>query len=284
MRNPIIDQARHYQQVARAIAYLRQHARSQPTLGELAQHLGVSEFHLQRIFSEWVGVSPKRFLQYLTKQYAKQALRSSADVFSVALAAGLSGSGRLHDLMVTCEAMTPGDIKRGGAGLLIGYGTAPTPFGDALMAWTPRGICHIGFAQDAESAHALTSLKQDWPAAAFVPDQAQAKLLAATIFNVAAQTQPLHLMLRGTNFQIKVWEALLDVAAGSSVSYGQLAAKLGMPGAQRAVGSAVAKNRIALLIPCHRVIRADGESGHYHWGDDRKAALRAWEAARAELD
>jgi DNA-O6-methylguanine--protein-cysteine S-methyltransferase (EC 2.1.1.63)/Transcriptional regulator Ada len=144
MRNSIADQARHYQQVARAIAYLRQHARSQPSLGELAHHLGMSEFHLQRLFSEWVGVSPKRFLQYLTKQYARQALRSSADILSIALESGLSGSGRLHDLMVTCEAMSPGEIKRGGAGITIQYGTAPTPFGDALMAWTPRGICHIG--------------------------------------------------------------------------------------------------------------------------------------------
>lgn len=280
MRNTITDQARHYQQVACAIAYLRQHVRSQPSLSELAHHLGMSEFHLQRLFSEWAGVSPKRFLQYLTKQYAKQALRSSADILSVALESGLSGSGRLHDLMVTCEAMSPGEIKRGGAGLTIQHGTAPTPFGDALMAWTPRGICHIGFVQAADPTDALAALKQDWPAAVFVQDQAHARQLAGTLFNTATPTQPLHLMLRGSNFQIKVWEALLDVAAGSTVSYSQLAKQLDMPGAQRAVGSAIAKNRIALLIPCHRVIRESGDSGHYHWGDDRKAALLAWEAAR----
>ena len=284
MRNPVADQARQYETVARAIAFIRSHARRQPTLNEISDSLGLSEFHLQRMFSEWAGVSPKRFLQYVTKQYAKQALRESADVLSVTLDTGLSSPGRLHDLMVTCEAMSPGEIKRGGAGLSIRYGTAPTPFGDALIAWTGRGICHIGFVQHADATSALVALKQDSPAAAFTLDQAHARQLAGTIFNAAAQTQPLHLMLRGSNFQIKVWEALLDVAAGSTVSYGQLAKKLGMPGAQRAVGSTIAKNRIALLIPCHRVIRESGDSGHYYWGDDRKAALLAWEAARAAVD
>ena len=216
----------------------------------------------------------------MTKQYAKQALRESSDVLSITLDAGLSSPGRLHDLMVTCEAMSPGEIKRGGAGLAIRYGTAPTPFGDALIAWTGRGICHIGFLQHADTTDALAALKQDWPAAAFMPDQTQATQVAATIFNATARTRPLHLMLRGTNFQLKVWEALLNVASGTTVSYSQLARMANVPGAQRAVGSAIAKNRIALLIPCHRVIRESGEMGHYYWGTDRKTALLAWEAAQ----
>ena len=280
MRNAVADQARQYEMVARAIAFIRSHARRQPTLNEISDSLGLSEFHLQRIFSEWAGVSPKRFLQYVTKQYAKQALRESSDVLSVTLDAGLSSPGRLHDLMVTCEAMSPGEIKRGGAGLAIRYGTAPTPFGDALIAWTGRGICHIGFLQHADTTGALAALKQDWPAAAFVPDQAKARQLGATMFDAATQTRPLHLMLRGTNFQLKVWEALLNVASGTTVSYSQLARMANVPGAQRAVGSAIAKNRIALLIPCHRVIRESGEIGNYYWGADRKAALLAWEAAQ----
>ncbi len=281
MRNPVADQARQYETVARAIAFIRSHARRQPTLNEISDSLGLSEFHLQRMFSEWAGVSPKRFLQYVTKQYAKQALRESADVLSVTLDTGLSSPGRLHDLMVTCEAMSPGEIKTGGAGLEIGFGEAPTPFGNALIAWTPRGICHLGFVEGAAMAHAVAGLQQDWPAAALVQDRQRALQLAAEIFHAGPSTQALHLMLRGTNFQIKVWEALISVAPGEMVSYTQLAQRAGIPKARRSVATAIAKNSIALLIPCHRVIRESGEIGGYRWGSDRKAALLAWEAAQA---
>lgn len=280
MRNTVADRARKYETVARAIAFIRSHARRQPTLHEISDSLGLSEFHLQRIFSEWAGVSPKRFLQYVTKQYAKQALRESADVLSVTLDTGLSSPGRLHDLMVTCEAMSPGEIKTGGAGLKIGFGEAPTPFGNALIAWTSRGICHLGFVEDAAMAHAVAVMQQDWPAATLVQDRQRALQLAAEIFHAGPSTQSLHLMLRGSNFQIKVWEALLSVAPGEMVSYTQLAQRSGTPKARRSVATAIAKNSIALLIPCHRVIRESGEIGGYRWGSDRKTALLAWEAAQ----
>ena len=281
MRNPVADQARQYETVARAIAFIRSHARRQPTLNEISDSLGLSEFHLQRMFSEWAGVSPKRFLQYVTKQYAKRALRESADVLSVTLDTGLSSPGRLHDLMVTCEAMSPGEIKTGGAGLEIRFGEAPTPFGNALIAWTSRGICHLGFVEGAAMAHAMASLQQNWPAAALVQDRHRALQLAAEIFHAGPSTQALHLMLRGSNFQIKVWEALISVAPGEMVSYTQLAQKAGIPKARRSVATAIAKNSIALLIPCHRVIRESGDIGSYRWGSDRKTALLAWEAAQA---
>jgi len=267
--------------VARAIAFIRSHARRQPTLKEISDSLGLSEFHLQRIFSEWAGVSPKRFLQYVTKEYARQALRSSEDLLSVTLEAGLSSPGRLHDLMVTCEAMSPGEIKTLGAGLEIRFGEAPTPFGNALIAWTARGICHLGFVEDTASANAVACLQQDWPAATLVQDRQRALQLATEIFNARPPAQPLHLMLRGTNFQIKVWEALISVAPGEVVSYTQLAHRAGAPKARRSVGTAIGKNDIALLIPCHRVIRETGEIGSYRWGSARKAALLAWEAAQA---
>lgn len=281
MRNILADQARQYETVARAIAFIRSNARRQPTLNELSGSLGMSEFHLQRIFSEWAGVSPKRFLQYVTKEHVKQALRSSGDLLSVTLEAGLSSPGRLHDLMVTCEAMSPGEIKTMGAGLEIRFGDAPTPFGNALIAWTPRGICHLGFVEGDAVANAVVCLQQDWPAAALVQDRQRAMQLAATIFNASPSAQPLHLMLRGTNFQIKVWEALISVAPGEIVSYTQFAQMAGAPKARRSVGTAIGKNNIALLIPCHRVIRETGEIGSYRWGSDRKAALLAWEAAQA---
>ena len=281
MRNPVADQARQYKMVARAIAFIRSHARHQPTLNEISDSLGLSEFHLQRIFSEWAGISPKRFLQYVTKEHVKQALRSSGDLLSVTLEAGLSSPGRLHDLMVTCEAMSPGEIKTLGAGLEIRFGEAPTPFGNALIAWTARGICHLGFVEGDATAHAVACLQQDWPAAALVQDRQRALQLAAEIFHAGPSTQALHLMLRGTNFQIKVWEALLSVAPGEIVSYTQLAQRAGMPKARRSVATAIGKNNIALLIPCHRVIRASGEIGGYRWRPDRKAALLAWEAAQA---
>lgn len=282
MRNIMADHARQYATVALAIEFIRNHARHQPTLNEIADNLGLSEFHLQRIFSEWAGVSPKRFLQYVTKEYARQALRNSRDVLSVALEAGLSGPGRLHDLMVTCEAMSPGEIKSLGAGLEIRFGDAPTPFGHSLIAWTPRGICHLGFVEGDALEAAVAGLQQEWPTATFVHDPQRALQLAAAIFNASPTKQPLHLMLRGTNFQIKVWEALISVAQGEIVSYTQLATMAGMPKARRSVGTAIGKNNIALLIPCHRVIRETGEIGSYRWGSSRKAALLAYEGAQFE--
>lgn len=266
----------HYTTVAAAIRYIRQHARRQPGLGEVAAAVGLSEFHLQRLFSEWAGISPKRFLQYLTKEHARAALAASADVLSASLSGGLSGPGRLHDLMISCEAMSPGEIKSGGAGLRIGYGEAGTPFGPALIAWTERGICHLEFAPGPE-----TTLHSAWPAATLAHEPAAAQALAARIFPTSPQPGKLHLLLRGTNFQIKVWEALLRIPPGRVLSYSQLAQLAAAPRAQRAVGSALAANTIAYLIPCHRVIRESGEIGNYRWASERKQALLAWEEARA---
>jgi len=272
-------QARQYEVVASAIRYLREHAAQQPTLQELAQAVHLSEFHLQRLFAQWAGISPKRFLQYLTKEYARQALREAQDVLTVSQASGLSGAGRLHDLMVSCEAMTPGEIRSGGAGVTVGWGQADTPFGLALVAWTPRGLCYLAFL-DGDAAQRYQELRAAWPAAQLECDDAQAQRWLAQVFAQAPQPGRLHLLLRGTNFQLKVWEALLRLPAGQRVSYTQLAALAGAPKAQRAVGSALAANAIAYLIPCHRVIRESGDSGQYRWGAERKLVMLAWEAGQ----
>lgn len=264
----------HYQTVARAIEFIRANALRQPSLIEIADSVHLSEFHLQRVFSRWAGISPKRFLQYLTKEHAKQALRDSADMLAVSAAAGLSGGGRLHDLMVACEAMTPGEIKAGGQGVALGFGHAPTPFGDALIGWTPRGICHLAFVD----GDATAGLAVRWPGARLTRDDDEAVRLAKRIFAARAGQGPLPVLLRGTNFQIKVWEALIRIEPSRIVSYGQLASMAGVPKAQRAVGGALAANHLAWLIPCHRVIRESGEIGNYRWGSNRKAAMLAREA------
>ena len=280
MDEPALTPARQYTVVAQAIRYLRAHARAQPPLAEVAAAVHLSEFHLQRVFARWAGISPKRFLQYLSKEHAQAALRASADVLQASAAAGLSGPGRLHDLMVSCEAMTPGEIRSGGAGVTVGWGQADTPLGTALAGWTARGLCHLAFV-DGDAAQRYGELRAAWPAAQLQADDAAAQRLLDQVFAAAPQPGRLHLLLRGTNFQLKVWEALLRLPSGQRVSYTQLAALAGAPRAQRAVGSALAANTIAYLIPCHRVIRESGDSGHYRWGDERKVALLAWEAARA---
>jgi AraC family transcriptional regulator of adaptative response/methylated-DNA-[protein]-cysteine methyltransferase len=277
MAETALAPARQYEVVAQAIRYLRAQALQQPTLAELAQAVHLSEFHLQRVFAQWAGISPKRFLQYLTKEYARQALREAQDVLSVAYDSGLSGGSRLHDLMVSCEAMTPGEIRRGGAGVTVGWGQADTPFGAALVGWTPRGLCYLAFLDD-DAAGRQQELQAAWPAATLARDDGAAQRLLAQVFPATPQPGRLHLLLRGTNFQLKVWEALLRLPPGRRVSYTQLAAMAGVPKAQRAVGSALAANQIGWLIPCHRVIRESGDSGHYRWGGERKAAMLAWEA------
>jgi len=286
MPDPLLDTLpadgewrRQYDAVAQAIAFIRANAARQPSLAEIAAAAQLSEFHLQRLFSAWAGLSPKRFLQYLTKEHAREALRSSAGVLDAALDAGLSGPGRLHDLMVSCEALTPGEIRAQGAGVELHHGYAATPLGEALFGWTARGVCHLAFC-DADRAAQLDTLQRLWPAADFLRDDAAAAALATSVFPAAPAPGKLHLLLRGTNFQIKVWEALLKIPPASLLSYGQLAAHLGRPQAARAVGSAVAANNIAWLIPCHRVIREDGSNSNYRWGVERKLALRAWEAGR----
>ena len=274
------DAARHYALVAAAIDYLRDHAVEQPSLDALADAVNLSPHHLQRVFTRWAGISPKRFLQFLTKEHALRQLAQSADCLSAAAASGLSGGGRLHDLMISCEALSPGEIQSGGRGLSVGFGIGATPFGNALVGWTVRGICHLEFGEFGVD-QATLHLASRWPNAALARDDAQAAALLARVFAAMPAREPLRLLLRGTNFQIKVWEALLRTAEGDLVTYADLAQAIGQPRAARAVGSAVAANAIGYLIPCHRVIRGSGDTGQYRWGAQRKRAMLGWEAARA---
>lgn len=273
------ERCRHYAIVARAIAFLREHARQQPALEAVAAAVGMSPHHLQRVFSEWAGISPKRFLQHLTRDAVLQRLRQREDVLSVALDSGLSSGSRVHDLIVHCEAVTPGQVQSGGAGMTIGYGRGPTPFGEALIGWTDRGICHLEFLEDGTD-DPVTGLTACWPRAPQVRDDAQAQHRLAPLFGLQPQRGAIHLLLQGTNFQLKVWTALLQIPPGHIVSYGELARRAGVPRASRAVGSALAANTIAALIPCHRVVRESGDFNHYRWGVARKVALIGWEAAR----
>jgi len=268
-----------YETVAAAIRFVRSHAGAQPSLDEIACHVGLSASHLQRVFSVWAGISPKRFLQFLTKENAKSLLRESRDVMSAAIESGLSGPGRLHDLMVSCEALTPGEIGALGEGLMIRYGFAASPFGTMIIGTTARGICHLRFVEAGQADAGVTDLQTEWPHASFERQDEMAQQLATDIFSPFTAPRPLSLLLRGTNFQIKVWEALLRIPSGHALSYGDLAAMAALPKAQRAVGTAMAHNNIAVLIPCHRVIRENGEAGLYRWGAERKRALIGWEQA-----
>ena len=270
-----VDLHPHYELVARAIATIA--AGSDSSLAELSTRLGVSEFHLQRVFGEWAGVSPKRFMQFISKERALAALRSEGDVLSATLSAGLSSPGRLHDLMVSCEGITPGEAHTLGAGVQIRYGAHPTALGAAFIGLTERGICHLRFIDP--GSNPLDDLRGEWPEATLVSDPAAAR---ERLDALARPRAPMRLWLKGTNFQIKVWEALLRVPEGELVSYSRLASAAGRPTAVRAVASAVAANPVAWLVPCHRVIRSSGVLGQYRWGPERKAALIGWEAARRE--
>ncbi|MCP5268962.1 MAG: methylated-DNA--[protein]-cysteine S-methyltransferase [Zoogloeaceae bacterium] len=270
-----------YTTVAAAIRYLHANAAAQPGLGELAAALHLSPFHLQRLFSQWAGISPKRFLQVMTRNHARRLLAESRNILACALGAGLSGPGRLHDLMLTCDAVTPGEAAARGAGITIRCGITDTPFGPALIGDSGRGVCHLEFIDNqAALIDPVAVLATAWPEARVFADTHRASELAASIFprTPPGQPRPLHLLLRGTNFQVKVWEALLRIPEGRLASYGTLASGIGQPGSARAVGTAVGANALAVLIPCHRVIRETGELGGYRWGLERKQALLAWES------
>lgn len=271
---------RDYERIARAIEYLRHHAAAQPDLAAVARHVHLSEHHFQRVFTRWAGVSPKRFLQYLTVEHAKIRLGQTLNLLALTADVGLSGPGRLHDLFVTIEGMSPGEMRTGGAGLILRFGIHSSPFGPCLIAVSPRGICALHFVEHQASPLAL--LRRDWPHATLEPDAAGTARLARRIFDplAARRPQPLALLVRGTNFQIQVWRALLRLPLGSVASYRTIAAQVGHPAAARAVGNAVGANPIAWLIPCHRVIRASGSFGPYRWGETRKTALLGWEAAQ----
>lgn len=274
---------RAYERIARAIHYLSSRQRNQPGLAELGAHVGLSEYHLQREFTRWAGVSPKQFLQYLTKEDAKRRLRDDT-VMETALACGLSGAGRLHDLMITCEGMTPGEYRGRGRGLRIAWGVHPTPFGACLIATTERGICKLAFFDDARERAALErELAQEWSAATLIEARDETAVVAAAVFGGSTGTE-LRLLLKGSPFQLQVWEALLSIPEGRLASYQQIAALIERSSSVRSVASAIAKNDIAYLIPCHRVIRKNGDFSQYRWGSDRKQAIIGWEAARCNVD
>ena len=274
----LLHQSRDYARVEQAISYLEENYRDQPELETVAEAVGLSAARFQRMFKRWAGISPKRFVQYLTLDHARRRLADSASVLDATYNSGLSGLGRLHDLFVTYEAMTPGDFKRDGDGVEIAYGVHPSPFGPCFIGETERGVCALGFADDAASPTPLEDFKQRWRNADFREDRKLTGETAARIF--AAAGGRLALDLRGTNFQLKVWEALLRIPPGAVVSYDALAGALDKLGAARAVGGAVAANPVSYLIPCHRVIRKSGRFHNYYWGPERKRAMLAWEAAR----
>ncbi len=268
----------HYQLISEALHWLCQNQQNQPSLEELAQHTGLSPHYLQRIFQDWAGVSPKQFLQYLTKAQALERLSQGQTVLDSALSSGLSGPGRLHDLMISTEAMTPGEAKRKGLGVKMRYGYGMTPFGEALLAWTDRGVCFLGFCHEEGKVHAWEHLNQQWPDADLSEDRVQAANELERIFTEKDQ-QKLKIWLRGSPFQLRVWEALLSLPAGTHCTYGQMAAFTGNAGASRATGSAIGRNPVSWLIPCHRVITSLGTMGGYRWGINTKQAMIGYEAA-----
>jgi len=269
-----------YQRIAEAIEYIKQNFKEQPNLDEVAEKIHVSPFHFQRLFTEWAGVSPKKFLQYLSVEYAKDLLKNKqATLFDAAIETGLSGTGRLHDLFITIEGMTPGEYKNGGEQLSINYSFAESPFGKMIVASTPKGICHMAFADDEQLA--FTELQLNFPQARFhqVVDLIQQNALY--IFTQDwSKLHEVKLHIKGTPFQLKVWETLLKVPLGQLTTYSELAGNINNPKAFRAVGSAVGDNPVAFLIPCHRVIQSSGSVGQYHWGSTRKTAMIGWEAAK----
>ncbi|MCB0154097.1 MAG: methylated-DNA--[protein]-cysteine S-methyltransferase [Anaerolineae bacterium] len=274
-----------YARIEQAILFLEKNFRRQPSLKEIADSVGLSEYHFQRLFTRWAGLSPKRFLQYLSVNYAKTLLAETSNLLDVTYETGLSSPGRLHDLFVTYEALTPGEFKKKGAGLTIHYGFHPTPFGCCLLAVTERGICGLTFVAVGEREAALNRLQGDWPQATLVEDSAHTQPFIAQIFAsepAGAGANALKLYVSGTNFQVKVWEALLKIPPGTVVAYDTVAELIGQPAAVRAVGGAAKNNPIGFLIPCHRVIRKVGDIGGYRWGTPRKKAILGWEAARRE--
>ena len=271
-----------YARVEQAIQFVLDHQRAQPRLAEIAFHVGLSEYYFERLFKRWAGVTPKRFLQYLTLGYAKTLLDESRSVLETAFEAGLSGGGRLHDLFVTVDAVTPGEFKTNGLALRIAYGVHDSPFGPCFLASTERGICKLSFIGEGEKAESVAELAKAWPEAELVED-ACATTPYVELMTAAIQGEPagsIPVLLRGTNFQLKVWEALLRIPPGRALAYDDVAALLGRPTASRAVASAIARNPVGYLIPCHRVLRKSGAISGYRWGSARKAALLGWEAAR----
>jgi AraC family transcriptional regulator of adaptative response/methylated-DNA-[protein]-cysteine methyltransferase len=272
-----------YQRIANAIDYIRLNFKAQPNLDEVAEKVNLSPFHFQRLFTEWAGISPKKFLQYLSLDYAKSLLKEKqATLFDTAFETGLSGTGRLHDLFMNIEGMTPAEYKNGGKALAINYSFAESPFGNIIVASTPKGICYMAFADNRDEA--FGHLRAQFPNAQYVQVVDLAQQNALFIFKKDwSELSGIKLHLKGTPFQLKVWEALLNIPIGGLATYATVASTIQQPTASRAVGSAVGDNPVAFLIPCHRVIKSTGEFGQYHWGATRKSAIIGWEAAKVSL-
>jgi len=271
-----------YARIERAILFIESNVRRRPSLDEIAASAGLSPFHFQRLFRRWAGLSPKRFAQYLTATMAERSLRASGTLLDAADAAGLSGPGRLHDLIVSIHAVTPGQLKNRGEGLTIRFGVHPSPFGDCFLAVTERGICQLSFLDPNNRERAMADLKRRWTDAIILERPESTRPVAERLFGASRTSRhgPLHLFIQGTNFQVKVWEALLTIPPGAVASYQEIARRIGAPSATRAVGTAVGQNPVSYLIPCHRVIRKSGAFGQYRWGAARKQAMLGWEAAR----
>lgn len=267
-----------FDRIAEVIRYVDAHRLEQPSLAELARQAGLSPPHFHRLFARWAGITPKDFLQCLTLTHARAALQNGQSVLDAALDAGLSGPGRLHDLCVNLEAATPGEVKSGGEGWTIRTGFADSPFGICLVGESSRGICHLSFVDSRDHRKAESDIRRDWPCAGIDWDTSVAGPVADAIGSPDSLQAPLRTIVKGTEFQLRVWRALLQIPSGTLTSYGAIADALGNPRAARAVGSAVARNQIAYLIPCHRVIRETGIPGNYRWGAARKRAIVVWEA------
>lgn len=275
-----IQEKINYERIAEAIEYLKQNYKQQPTLDEIAEKIHLSPFHFQKLFTEWAGTSPKKFLQYISVEYAKDILRKrEATLVDVANEIGFSGTGRLHDLFIQIEGMTPAEYKHGGKNLSIHFNYNSSPFGDILVASTPKGICHLAFYDDEQDAFA--SLQNHFPNAKFIQRTDSIQKNALSIFSLELSKLPeVKLHLKGSEFQLKVWQALLKIPLGQLSTYGSIAKSIENPNASRAVGTAIGSNPIAFLIPCHRVIQSSGLIGGYMWGNTRKTAIIAWEGAK----
>jgi AraC family transcriptional regulator of adaptative response/methylated-DNA-[protein]-cysteine methyltransferase len=282
---PLAAAAADYETVQRAVRFISEQWRAQPEIEAIAHAAGVTATELHHLFRRWAGLTPKAFLQAITLDRARALLRESASVLDTAYEVGLSGPGRLHDLFVTHEAMSPGEWKAGGDGLVLHYGFHPSPFGTALVMATPRGLAGLAFADAGDESAALADMRRRWPKARHVEDAARTAALAARIFDPRRwrPNEPLRVVLIGTDWEIRVWEALLKVPMGRVTTYSDIARKVCTPAAARAVGAAVGKNPVAFVVPCHRVIGRDGKLTGYHWGLTRKCAMLGWEAGRISI-
>jgi len=274
------DQHPDYHRIEQAIRFLQANFDRQPDLDEVARQVFLSPFHFQRLFSQWAGISPKRFLQNLTAEHLKSRLPETRNLLEAAELAGMSTPSRVHDLFVTLEAVTPQEYRTGGQGLNIQYGFGISPFGECLLAKTERGICWLAFVVGGARNAARTELFAAWPGARLEEQEETIRPLISAIFQSAARERKFHLLVKGTNFQLKVWNALLNIPSGNVASYQTMAQAVGMPGAARAIGSAIGANHLAYLIPCHRVIRQSGVIGEYRWSSPKKSMLLGWEMAR----